>query len=661
MNRRFCYTIALSFIFIFIVLFGQLFSPNASAQGAPAPMTPDPFGRVDRPGGAPTYNTQGSVLVLTVHNDTGDLLDRQAVVKLSNKNDLSVIWRTTQDKSVATFEDVPFGAYDIEVSAVGYLTTHQELKADRQLHSYHLDILIKPDPTAVELKTPVASQIPSKARKQINRAVTDLKSGNWKAAKKRLDAARNLVPSNSEVNFLLGYLFFQQQKFEEARGSLDKAIAADPHNVQALTLSGRMYVRSQDFVGARKVLEQAVAADGEYWMAHYLLAESYLRLNEFEKAREQAQAAVERGKGNGGVAQVPLGEALASLGRDPEAIQTLNAFLREMPESPSAPGIRELVATLERREASQTASSEKLPPQTVQLAEVDHFLSGGSPGSSAREFSIRTWEPPGIDDVKPSVAADVACPYEQVLNGVGDRVKQLVDDVVRFSAVEDLLHEQLDELGNPITRVTRRFNYIASISNNRPGYVAVEEYRTEKSGAEESPDHIATRGLPTLAFVFHPYLRADFQMTCEGLGQWNGQAAWLLHFRQRDDRPNRFHEYKVGGLTYPANLKGRAWISASTFQIVRIESELVRPIPQLQILNEHQAVEYGPVLFQKTNTELWLPKKAELYLDVHRRHYFRRHSFDHFMLFSVDSDQKVGEAKGKEKLPASPSTGSQPQ
>ena len=125
-------------------------------------------------------------------------------------------------------------------------------------------------------------------------------------------------------------------------------------------------------MGARKVLEQAVAADGEYWMAHYLLAESYLRLNEFEKAREQAQAAVERGKGNGGVAQIPLGEALASLGRDPEAIQTLNAFLREMPESPSAPGIRELVATLERREASQAASSEKLPPQTVQLAEVDH-------------------------------------------------------------------------------------------------------------------------------------------------------------------------------------------------------------------------------------------------------------------------------------------------
>ena len=167
--------------------------------------------------------------------------------------------------------------------------------------------------------------------------------------------------------------------------------------------------------------------------------------------------------------------------------------------------------------------------------------------------------------------------------------------------------------------------------------------------------------MPTLAFVFHPDLRDSFQIVCEGLGQWNGQATWLLHFRQRDDRPNRFHEYEARGSTYPGNLKGRAWIAASTFQIVRIESELVNPIPQLQILNEHQTVEDPPVLFQKTNTELWLPKKADLYLDVHRHHYFRRESFDHFMLFSVDSEGRVDEVKRKEGLSATTPTSAQPQ
>jgi hypothetical protein len=155
-------------------------------------------------------------------------------------------------------------------------------------------------------------------------------------------------------------------------------------------------------------------------------------------------------------------------------------------------------------------------------------------------------------------------------------------------------------------------------------------------------------------------MRVDFQITCEGLGQWNARATWLLHFRQRDEGPNRFHEYKVGELTYPANLEGRAWIAANTFQIVRVESELVNPMPKLQIVNEHPTVEYGPVLFQKTNTELWLPKKAELYLDVHKRHYFRRNSLDHFMLFSVDSGEKVGEVKQKQALPAASPTASEP-
>jgi hypothetical protein len=52
-------------------------------------------------------------------------------------------------------------------------------------------------------------------------------------------------------------------------------------------------------------------------------------------------------------------------------------------------------------------------------------------------------------------------------------------------------------------------------------------------------------------------------------------------------------------------------------------------------------VDYGPVPFPKKNVELWLPKSAELYFDLRRHHYYRRHSFDHFMLFSVDSTENT--------------------
>jgi hypothetical protein len=120
-----------------------------------------------------------------------------------------------------------------------------------------------------------------------------------------------------------------------------------------------------------------------------------------------------------------------------------------------------------------------------------------------------------------------------------------------------------------------------------------------------------------------------------------------VRFQQRTDHPSRIHSYKVGTQVHPVNLKGRAWITADKFQIVRIESELVSPMPEIQLLSEHQVVEYGPIPFARKNTTLWLPKSAEIYFDFRRRRYYRRHSFDHYMLFAIESDEKRKEPQSK--------------
>jgi len=52
-------------------------------------------------------------------------------------------------------------------------------------------------------------------------------------------------------------------------------------------------------------------------------------------------------------------------------------------------------------------------------------------------------------------------------------------------------------------------------------------------------------------------MRDNFQMSCEGLGDWHGRATWIMHFRQREDKPSRFADYKVGADTYAMKLKGR--------------------------------------------------------------------------------------------------------
>jgi len=122
-----------------------------------------------------------------------------------------------------------------------------------------------------------------------------------------------------------------------------------------------------------------------------------------------------------------------------------------------------------------------------------------------------------------------------------------------------------------------------------------------------------------------------------------------MHFRQRADQPNRIHDIKIGGMIYPIDLKGRAWISAEKFQIVHMESQLVKPMPAIQLLTEHQIVDYGPVQFK--SGQLWLPSSAELYFDYHKHRYHRKHSFSHFMLFSTNSREEVQAPKQKPGIP----------
>jgi hypothetical protein len=218
-------------------------------------------------------------------------------------------------------------------------------------------------------------------------------------------------------------------------------------------------------------------------------------------------------------------------------------------------------------------------------------------------------------------------------------VQELVQDISRFAAEEDLFHQSLDAAGLSNHAETRKYNYVATVSR-APGTVFIEEYRSDKVRQLSAPDAIATAGFVALAFVFHPEMQGDFDFDCEGQGQWRGEPTWLVHFRQRRDRPNHMHTYNVGGEPFRVDLKGRAWISADKFQIVRIEADIIEPIRAIQLLSEHQTVEYGPVPFATKNTMLWLPKTAEIHFDFRKHHYYRRHSFDHYTLFSVDTEQK---------------------
>lgn len=566
---------------------------------------------------------QARGLLVIILDERKAKLDRQAVVKIHDESKNATTWLTTSHESQLLFCGVESGTYDLEASAIGYLAEHLQITATVQ--SPQVEIILHKDPLAVDLSDS-DPMIRSRLRKDTKRAVLALKSANYKEAERRLGKVYKIAPSSVQVNFLYGYLFLQLNELAKAEGFLGRAAALGPQRVQTLALLGRVQLQLEENDQAQKTLEQAVVDDPNYWIAHNLLADAYLRHKEYERAREQAQLAISEGQKAGNVAQLILGQALANLGHDQEGIQALKTFLQTNPSNSVAPAVRDLITQLEERDSRAGGATELATRSDLAL------------DATLPSLPESAWGPPGVDDAKPPVVPGVPCPYQKVLDGTGERVKQLVDNINRFAAVEDMVQQRLDKTGNPISNETRKFNYVASIKDDPPGSPEIEEYRGIRYGPVDLPGNIVTKGFVTLALIFLPDVRVNFQMSCEGLGAWHGQTAWLMHFQQRKDKPSRFAGFLIGSQSYPMELKGRAWIATDNLQIVRIESDLLSPVPHMAGI--HQIVEYGPVHFNKMNTDLWLPQHVDIFMEMNSHYYHRQHSFDHFMLFAVDSEDK---------------------
>lgn len=358
-------------------------------------------------------------------------------------------------------------------------------------------------------------------------------------------------------------------------------------------------------------------SDGPHsWRTHAILAEAYLRQGLAEEAIEEAEQALKLGQGKAAAVQPLLARALADHGDKERAIGILEAYLKDHHADVAANILLESLKT-------SLAAAVTSPPLRP------------------------SWLPPDVDERVPPVEPGAACTLDNVLIEAGKRVKELVSDVDRFTATESLEHETISKSGAASRPQTRKFDYVVSVAEYRPGLLSVEEYRSSRGSEAEFPDGVATKGLPGMVLIFHPYNVVNFEMRCEGLARWNGTLAWQVHFLQRSDKPNTTRAYRIGsnGPLYPVAVKGRAWIAADSYQILRLETNLIAPVPQIRLREDRTVIEYGLVHFLEGNVDMWLPQTADVYYDWSGRRSHRRHSFSNYLLFSVKDNQLISAPK----------------
>ena len=544
------------------------------------------------------------------------------------------------------FQGVSPSRYTVQVVASGFDRTEQEFEAGGTVGAMVFVEIQPSSPGAAA--TPVATSgfqvLTPKAQKQLGKALEALRASKPAEARNHLDEAQRLAPNHPEVNFLFGIYWQQMKDWVQTKAYFAKAIDAYPTYVRALLSLSEVLLDEGKASESLPYLKRAVEAEPTSWRGHAVLADASLRTGAVDDAVKHAERALELGHGEAEYLRPVLARALAISGDMDRATQILRGYLQNHPGDLAAKKL------LDRLSAPQLMSS-AAHAEAAPAAEAKSLVV---PKAAVELLPASIWRPPDVDEKVPTVEPGAACAIDEVLRNAEKRVQEFVRNVDRFTATESLMHESIDKWGLASAPERRKFDYIVSISEVRRGFLNVQEYRSSGSSHAEFPGGVITNGLPSLILIFHPFNIGSFDLTCEGLVHWNGGLAWQVHFRQRPDKPSTVRSYKLGlnGNSYPIALKGRAWIAADSYQITRLETDLIAPVPEIRLTADHTAIDYAPVHFQERKVDMWLPQSAEVYYDWRGRRIHRRHSFSEYLLFSVDDKQRITTPKVEDQAPA---------
>jgi tetratricopeptide (TPR) repeat protein len=604
-------------VLVVTALLATLAAPAARSQAkpeAPPPSTATIEVHVSEPGGGP-LPVSAEVRLFSVYTPGG-------------------LFQSVGVGGSTTFNSME-GSYKVEVRAAGYQTVNEDVAVfgGGATHCYitmHRDDGSAPQKASSKPRMP---EVPGKSRKELDLAFAALRDNKNDEANKHVEYALKHTKDNPEVQYVAALCALATNDLTRARQYLESAVTVYPQYYSAQMVLGGVLLQQGATESAIAHLEKAVAADPTAWRAQRTLSEAYLKANrDFDKAKFHAQRALEMGKEKAVGAEITL--ALAeTAGGDRDAGRTrLEKFLLVHSDNPEAARARALLASpmfSPQREAVPTPVSAVAPapaPTASILADI--------PRGPIRHL------PSAVDALVPPVDAGVSCSLPQVLQGAALRAGEFTDALERFTATETFLHDDLDENGAVRKSYNESFQYLAALKWPRRDLMILKEVRNGGIPVYNLPVPYVTEGLPSIGLVFHSAHAANFQFTCEGLGRWRGQPAWQVRFEQRPDRPAQIHDWSERGQTYPVILKGRAWISTGAYHLLRVETDLVKPIPEVRLELHHMTIEYSAIK-AANGKELWLPSYAEVYSRFRGRFFRQQHDFGDFILFSVDSNEKI--------------------
>lgn len=262
--------------------------------------------------------------------------------------------------------------------------------------------------------------------------------------------------------------------------------------------------------------------------------------------------------------------------------------------------------------------------------------------SQAEEAATASYVDEGIEELKKQVPSLRSLRFEKgqdqiatILDNTGDVLADLYRRIPNLIAREEVRRPVQSTLSSAIPLSRRGGNLDATLDDSPNGryhsavYVyrivhndgpagteVLNEFRTDShdrpvDDTGRDPDSPKNIGFATSWLFFFRANQAESRFRYLGQQKIDKHETFVIAFAQHPgrERLNTIVDAPAGPCTVPS--QGIAWIDQSTYQIVRMQTDLLFPVPLIHLTRLRTVLEYTEVRIPERDLVLWLPSLVE--------------------------------------------------
>jgi Tfp pilus assembly protein PilF len=449
---------------------------------------------------------------------------------------------------------------------------------------------------AVPLFEKLVASNPACLRCRVMLALADLSWGDWASAERHLGEAVNVIIANRKLGtaeplLAYGVWLSWQHNPHEAESYLREAVKDAPQDALALQELGRVQCLDMNWQGGEDSLKKALTA------------------------------------GAGPQARLLHAEALLWAGTTQDADAEMNRYLDGRDINKMSPRVRAIWEKIQDRKKDDAALV-KLQKQAALYTDYVHN------------------PPPELQKIE---RAGEEVKLDLLLTAVGENVADLFQKFPNTSSLEKIHQEKLDRKGKSAGSLDQQFRYVCLIPSGQWG-PQPDEYRADSTGHAAYPrglseNFMLTSGFVAAPLIFHPSYQSGSMFRLLGRQKIKSRDVYVIAFAQEPKRSRMCGSFNSGGKPRKTFHQGVAWIDSTTYQILRLRTELLTPLPVVKLQSETTEIEFSEVHFKRIAEEFWLPAEVTVTIDWEGRRLRNRHEYSDFAVFIVDARQNIAQPK----------------